>query len=136
MRNRRSAWYVSGLLLAAFALSAVPAAAHHSAAMFDHTKTVKLVGTIVQFGWTNPHSWISVDVPNGKGGTDRWSVECNSPNNLARMGWKSNSFKPGDKVTILIHPLRNGDKGGSFMSATLADGTVLNDPTYKAGPKY
>lgn len=104
--------------------------------MFDHTKTVKLVGTIVQFGWTNPHSWISVDVPNGKGGTDRWDVECNSPNNLARMGWKSNSFKPGDKVTILIHPLRNGDKGGSFMSATLADGTVLNDPTYKAGPKY
>lgn len=136
MRNCRPAWCVSGLLLAAVTLAAVPAAAHHSAAMFDHSKTVKLVGTIVQFGWTNPHSWISVDVPNEKGGTDRWSVECNSPNNLARMGWKSTSFKPGDKVTILIHPLRNGDKGGSFMSATLANGTVLNDPTYNAGPKY
>ncbi|MDE3110164.1 MAG: hypothetical protein KGL02_09505, partial [Acidobacteriota bacterium] len=70
------------------------------------------------------------------GGTDRWSVECNSPNNLARMGWKSTSLKPGDKVTILIHPLRNGDKGGSFMSATLADGTVLNDPTYNNPKKY
>lgn len=135
MRNHRSAWYVSGLLLAAFVLTAVPAAAHHSAAMFDHTKTVKLVGTIVQFGWTNPHSWISIDVPNASGVTERWSVECNSPNNLARMGWKSTSFKPGDKVTILIHPLRNGDKGGSFMSATLENGAVLNDPTYKAGPK-
>ena len=136
MRISRSAWYISGFLFAALMLGAVPAAAHHSAAMFDHTKTVKLVGTIVQFGWTNPHSWISVDVPNDKGGSDRWSVECNSPNNLARMGWKSTSFKPGDKVTILIHPLRNGDKGGSFMSATLSNGSVLNDPTYKAGPKY
>lgn len=104
--------------------------------MFDHTKTVKLVGTVVQFGWTNPHSWISVDVPNASGGSDKWSVECNSPNNLARMGWKSTSLKPGDKVTILIHPLRNGDKGGSFMSATLADGTVLNDPTYNNPKKY
>lgn len=136
MRNSRSAWRVSASFLAAVLLTAVPAAAHHSAAMFDHTKTVKLVGTVVQFGWTNPHSWISIDVPNDKGGTDRWSVECNSPNNLARQGWKSTSLKPGDKVTILIHPLRSGDKGGSFMSATLENGTVLADPTYKAGPKY
>lgn len=136
MRNSRSPWCITALLLAAFVMTAVPAAAHHSAAMFDHTKTVKLVGTVVQFGWTNPHSWISIDVPNEKGGTDRWSVECNSPNNLARQGWKSTSLKPGDKVTVLIHPLRSGDKGGSFMSATLANGTVLADPTYKAGPKY
>ncbi|MGA9883964.1 MAG: DUF6152 family protein [Candidatus Acidiferrales bacterium] len=136
MKISRSSWCAGGLLLAAMVLTVVPAEAHHSAAMFDHTKTVKLVGTVVQFGWTNPHSWISVDVPNASGKTERWSVECNSPNNLARMGWKSTSLKPGDKVTILIHPLRNGDKGGSFMSATLADGAVLNDPTYKAGPKY
>lgn len=136
MKSSRLSWYVSALMLAALMLTAVPASAHHSAAMFDRTKTVKLVGTVVQFGWTNPHSWISVDVPNDKGGTDRWSVECNSPNNLARMGWKSTSLKPGDKVTILIHPLRNGDKGGSFMSATLADGTVLNDPTYNNPKKY
>lgn len=136
MKSSRLGWYVSALMLAALMLTAVPASAHHSAAMFDRTKTVKLVGTVVQFGWTNPHSWISVDVPNDKGGTDRWSVECNSPNNLARMGWKSTSLKPGDKVTILIHPLRNGDKGGSFMSATLADGTVLNDPTYNNPKKY
>lgn len=136
MKGFRFAWCFSALILAGVVLTAVPAAAHHSAAMFDHTKTVKLVGTVVQFGWTNPHSWISVDVPSATGGTERWSVECNSPNNLARMGWKSTSLKPGDKVTVLIHPLRNGDRGGSFMSATLADGTVLNDPTYKAGPKY
>lgn len=136
MKSARFAWYVSPLLLAVVVLAALPAEAHHSAAMFDRTKTVKLVGTVVQFGWTNPHSWISMDVPNANGQTERWSVECNSPNNLARMGWKSTSLKPGDKVTVLIHPLRNGDKGGSFMSATLEDGTVLNDPTYNNPKKY
>jgi len=123
--------------MALIALSAAEtAAAHHSAAMFDRDKQVSLVGTIVQFEWTNPHSWIQIDVPNDGGGTDRWSVECNSPNNLVRMGWKSTSLKPGDKVTILIHPLRNGDKGGSFLSVTLPDGSVLNDPAYRAAPKY
>jgi Family of unknown function (DUF6152) len=120
------------LLVMTFAGTAV---AHHSAAMFDHDKQVPLTGTVVQFDWTNPHSWISIDVPNSSGGTDRWSVECNSPNNLAKQGWRSNSLKPGDKVTIVIHPLRNGDKGGSFMYVKLADGTVLTDPTYRAQPK-
>jgi Family of unknown function (DUF6152) len=117
-------------------VTAGPAIAHHSAAMFDRDKQVSLTGTIVQFEWTNPHSWIQIDVPSENGGTDRWSVECNSPNNLVRMGWKSTSLKPGDKVTILIHPLRNGEKGGSFLSVTLPDGTVLTDPAYRAAPKY
>jgi hypothetical protein len=117
-------------------LTAGTAAAHHSAAMFDRDKQVSLAGTIVQFEWTNPHSWIQIDVPNENGSVDRWSVECNSPNNLVRMGWKSTSLKPGDKVTILIHPLRNGDRGGSFLSVTLPDGSVLTDPAYRAAPKY
>jgi Family of unknown function (DUF6152) len=112
------------------------ASAHHSGAMFDRDKQVKLAGTVVQFDWTNPHSWIAIDVPNDSGGVDRWSVECNSPNNLARQGWKSTSLKPGDKVTIIIHPLRNGDKGGSFVAVTLADGSMLSDPSYRNGPKY
>ena len=117
-------------------LTAGTAAAHHSAAMFDRDKQVSLAGTIVQFEWTNPHSWIQIDVPNENGSVDRWSVECNSPNNLVRMGWKSTSLKPGDKVTILIHPLRTGDRGGSFLSVTLPDGSVLTDPAYRAAPKY
>jgi len=117
-------------------LTAGTAAAHHSAAMFDRDKQVSLAGTIVQFEWTNPHSWIQIDVPSENGSVDRWSVECNSPNNLVRMGWKSTSLKPGDKVTILIHPLRNGDRGGSFLSVTLPDGSVLTDPAYRAAPKY
>ena len=127
---------VVGCLTLIALLTAGTAAAHHSAAMFDRDKQVSLAGTIVQFEWTNPHSWIQIDVPNENGSVERWSVECNSPNNLVRMGWKSTSLKPGDKVTILIHPLRNGDKGGSFLSVTLPDGSVLADPAYRAAPKY
>ena len=106
---------------------AAPASAHHSYAMFDRDKELKLNGTIKSFGWTNPHSWIEVDVPNAQGGSDTWGVECNSPNNLARMGWKSTSLKPGDKVTISIHPLRSGEHGGSFMYITYPDGHTLGE---------
>ncbi len=101
--------------------------AHHSGAMFERDKQVELVGTVVTFSWTNPHSWIEIDVPNSSGGSDKWGVECNSPNNLARQGWRSTTLKPGDQVTITVHPLRSGEKGGRFMSVKLADGTVMTD---------
>ena len=117
-------------------LTAIPAVAHHSFAMFDRDKQVTLVGTVTNFQWTNPHSWIEMDVPNENGGSDKWSIECNSPNNLARQGWKSTSLKPGDKTTIIIHPLRSGEKGGSFVSVTLPDGSVLSEPAYRGPSKY
>jgi hypothetical protein len=101
--------------------------AHHSGAMFERDKQVELVGTVVTFSWTNPHSWIEIDVPNSSGGSDKWGVECNSPNNLARQGWRSTTLKPGDQVTITVHPLRSGEKGGRFVSVKLADGTVMTD---------
>ena len=104
-----------------------PALAHHSYAMFDRDKELKLAGTVKTFAWTNPHSWIEIDVANTAGGSDTWGVECNSPNNLARMGWKSTSLKPGDKVTISIHPLRSGEHGGSFMYVSLPDGRTLGE---------
>jgi len=114
---------MSAILLAA----AGTAFAHHSGAMFDRDKQLELVGTIVSFGWTNPHSWIEIEVPNSSGGTDKWGVECNSPNNMARSGWRSTTLKQGDQVTILVHPLRSGEKGGRFISVKLADGQVLTD---------
>jgi Family of unknown function (DUF6152) len=113
-----------GAIVLAFAGAAF---AHHSAAMFDRDKTVELTGTIISFGWTNPHSWIEIAVPNSSGGTDKWGVECNSPNTMARSGWRSTTLKPGDQVTITVHPLRDGTKGGRFINVKLADGTVLND---------
>ena len=119
----------SSLIALTLGLAAVsgPALAHHSYAMFDRDKELKLNGTIKNFYWTNPHSAIEIDVPNASGGVDTWGVECNSPNNLARMGWKSTSLKPGDKVTISIHPLRSGEHGGSFMYVTFPDGHTLGE---------
>lgn len=122
MKSSLIAWTAVSLLALAG-----PALAHHSYAMFDRDKELKLAGTIKSFGWTNPHSWIEINVANTAGGADTWGVECNSPNNLARMGWKSSSLKPGDKVTISIHPLRSGEHGGSFMYITYLDGHTLGE---------
>jgi len=109
--------------------------AHHSFAMFDQSKQLELKGTVSEFQWTNPHAFIHIDVPNQTGGVDSWQVELNSPNNLKRQGWKSSSVKPGDKVTLLLNPLKDGTKGGLFVAVTLADGSVLGDPNQgKHGP--
>jgi len=106
-----------------------PAFAHHSFAMFDQSKDVTLKGTVREFQWTNPHAFIHIEVPNDSGGKDVWQVELNSPNNLTRQGWRSTSVKPGEQVTLVLNPLRDGSKGGLFKSVTLPDGKVLGDPT-------
>jgi len=119
-------------MLAALCVAA-SAFAHHSFAMFDQSKQVTLKGTVRQFQWTNPHAWIHLDVPNASGGVDSWQVELNSPNNLKRQGWKSTSLMAGEKVTLMLNPLKDGTKGGLFISVTLPDGTVLGDPTRARG---
>jgi hypothetical protein len=93
--------------------------------MFDMSQTVTLQGTIRDFQWTNPHSWIWIDVPSAKGAAEQWGIEGMSPNYLARRGWSKHTLKPGDKVSMLIHPLKGAEHGGSFLSVTLADGSVM-----------
>jgi hypothetical protein len=118
-------------------LTAIPAAAHHSMAGFDRTKTVSLVGTVKQFKWANPHSWIEMEVPDSKGGVATWNVEMTSPAVLIRAGWKSSLLKPGDKVTVMAHPQQSGEPGGIFVSVTLGDGRTLTDkpaPVDKPAP--
>jgi hypothetical protein len=127
--NSRSAL----LGLTAALLVSAPALAHHSFAMFDRQKEVTLKGTVKEFQWTNPHSFIEIEVADEKGVITPYSVEMNSPNNLTRQGWKSTSLKPGDKVTVLMNPLRDGSKGGLFVSVMLPDGKVLGDPTRLPG---
>jgi hypothetical protein len=112
-------------------LLAASALAHHSFAMFDRGKETTIVGTVAEFQWTNPHSWIELDVPNDNGGSDKWSIELNSPNNLARQGWHSTSVKPGDKISVIIWPLRSGEKGGLFISLTLPNGQVLDELAFR-----
>ena len=111
------------------------AAAHHSAAGVDRTKSVTVNGIVKEFRWTNPHSWIDLDVPNAKGGTDTWSVEMTSPAFLLRAGWKASSVKSGDKVSITLRPMRSGEPGGLFVSIMLPDGRVLGErPAAPAQP--
>jgi hypothetical protein len=106
-------------------LAASSVAAHHSPVMFDRSVSKTLVGTVVQFTWTNPHSSIQLDVPNESGGVDRWGVELGSPQSMARNGWRSNLLKAGDKVTVVVNPLKSGEFGGIFVSMVLADGRKL-----------
>jgi hypothetical protein len=113
--------------------SVAPVAAHHSPAAFDRTKEVKLVGTVKEFRWQNPHTWIEVIVPDEKGKEVVWGVELTSPTYLVRAGWKSNIIKPGDKVTVIVNPVRSGEPSGIFKSLTLADGRVLTERPARLG---
>ncbi|MFO1502586.1 MAG: DUF6152 family protein [Steroidobacteraceae bacterium] len=110
------------LLLASAAL---PAMAHHSFSMFDNQKEIVLKGTVKEFQWSNPHTWIQLNVADASGKVVEWSIEAGSPNLVGRQGWKRNTFKAGDQVEITVHPLRDGQPGGSFMHAVLPDGRKL-----------
>ncbi len=92
------------------------ASAHHSFATFDQTTTKTLVGTVKEVQWTNPHIWLQVLVKDPSTGQDvEWSIEGGSPNGLHRQGWKRTTIKQGDAVELVIHPLKDGSKGGSLM---------------------
>ena len=107
------------------------ATAHHSFAPFNMEAEKTISGTIKKFDWTNPHTWIWIDVAGDNGKVETWGIEGMSPNYLGRRGWSKNSLKPGDKVSIVIRPMRDGSPGGMFVKATLADGRELR-PTGQA----
>ena len=110
---------------AAAVLAASPVQAHHSYAMFDSQKSLQLDGVVETFKWTNPHSYIEVMVTDEKGAAQKWGVECGSPAQLVKAGWRSTSLKPGDHVTVTIHPLRSGEFGGAFVQVQTPDGRLL-----------
>ena len=90
--------------------------AHHSFAMFDMTKSVRLEGTVKRFDWTNPHSWIFLDV-GGPGATaEQWTIELPSAGALAREGWNKNYLRVGERVILRVNPLKDGRKGGNLES--------------------
>jgi hypothetical protein len=116
------------LACVAVAMSAIPAFAHHSFAMFDAEKKVTLEGTVKEFQWTNPHSWILMTVASAQGQPEQWAIEMGGPSGLARQGWVPKTLTPGMKVKTVIHPLRDGTAGGQFMAITLPDGTQMGNP--------
>jgi hypothetical protein len=106
-----------------------PALAHHSFTMFDQDKLIELSGTVAEFHWINPHSHIILNVEAGPGVDPRvvgeWDIECASTNIMRVQGWTSSILKPGDRVTIVGNPLRNGAKGGSLFYVVLSNGTKI-----------
>ena len=111
---------IKRLVLAATLVAAgMPAAAHHSFAMFDFTKVVTISGTVKDFQWTNPHVvlWLNVDGKDPKT-PDVWWLEMTSPGNLTRTGWNRKALNPGDKVVVELNPLRDGKLGGALIKVT------------------
>ncbi len=93
-----------------------PAAAHHSFALFDTEKSVTLEGTVKQFDWTNPHSWIRLVVIGANNQPEEWIIELPAAASLARDGWNKNYVRTGDRLSIRINPLKNGMRGGALQS--------------------
>jgi hypothetical protein len=118
-------YFVLAVLIGAALLVAVqPATAHHSGAEFSD-KTTEITGTIREFQFKNPHTWIQilVDAPNGK--KEEWSIEWGAPNSLARQGYRPTTFPAGSKVTMRIHPMKDGSPAAGFVAAKFADGKTI-----------
>jgi len=116
--------------ICALLLAATAASAHHSAAMFDASKEVTLTGTVKEFQWMSPHCWIQLLVPdpaNANSPPVEWGIEMDNPVGLSRHGWKPRSVQPGDKVTVVAHPLRDGTHGAQVVSVT-KDGQIVGNP--------
>jgi hypothetical protein len=128
-RSKGETMKLTAFILASTAVAtAVPALAHHSFAMFDGEKKVTLEGTVKDFQWTNPHSWIMLTVVDEAGQPQLWAIEMGGPGGLARQGWAPTTVTPGMKVKTVIHPLKDGANGGQFMAITLPDGTQMGNP--------
>jgi hypothetical protein len=121
------AFAVAGFALA-FLAPAIPAFAHHSYAEFDTDNKLTLQGTVKEFQWTNPHSWMLVMVPDARGKEEQWAIEFSSVSLLASRGWKPKTVVPGDKVEITFHPMRNGAHAGSYMAVKLPSGKTMGNP--------
>jgi len=119
----------AGAVVCAVALAAGPAQAHHSFAMFDMTKTVSVTGTVRQFQWTNPHSYIQLIAKDASGHDVEWSMEMGAPMYLYARGWRPSTIKAGMRVTVVLHPLRNGQPGGVVSEVTMPDGTPIGRNT-------
>ena len=119
---------IGSVLAAVGALAAAaPALAHHSFAMYDNDHQMKLVGTVTKFQWTNPHVYIDLENNDTGAKVARWTIECANPGILDRVGWKFNMIKPGDKLTVIVAPLRSGEAGALLKQVTLPEGGVFGN---------
>ena len=112
-------------LAAALCASATVAVAHHSVAAYDLSRAVNASGTVKEFFWTSPHSFLELMVSTSSGGTELWTLETGTPNSNARAGWRKDSIKPGDRIQVTFSPIKNGSLHGLLRTLVLPDGKVL-----------
>jgi hypothetical protein len=122
------------LVTAAFCCSTI-AYAHHSFAIFDRDKLTTLSGTVHEWKWANPHTWLSVVVRKADGTEEEWALAGSSPNMMSRWGWNAADIKIGDKLMVDVHPARDGRPIGQIQTVFLAGGKVLADPGGQTGEK-
>lgn len=130
-RNKTRIWTVAIVALAA--LWGPTADAHHSFAKFEMTRLITLTGTVREWTWANPHTWLKLDVRRANGATEQWALVGSSPNMMSRWGWNAADIKAGDRVAIDVHPGRSGQPIGALKTVFLSNGKVLADPAGSTG---
>ena len=115
------------MLLGALLLASTSAFSHHSSSGIDPQGSVTVSGTVKNFHWGNPHSWIELEVVNAQGVTELWNFEMNPPVFLVKLGFTRSSLKAGDKVDVTAKPFFDARPGGIFRSVKLPDGTILGE---------
>lgn len=117
---------LAAIVLVALVAAVGTAAAHHGYAVFNMSSQTSVSGTVKQFVWMNPHTWLWLNVKNSQGGVDTFGFEGMSPNFLGRRGWTRDTLKPGDPITVTFYPFKNpSQKGGAFLAAKRPNGEEL-----------
>ena len=123
-------------LAVAASVATPPLAAHHSfSAEFDGDQPITLTGTVVQFEFMNPHSWIHMDVPDENGNLVRWKIETGSTNALFRRGWRKDSLRAGDKITVNAFRAKDGSNIANARTVNLPDGRQVSAASSKDGSR-
>ena len=122
----KSSVMTGALFVSAIAMIPAVAVAHHAfAAEFDRDQPIEITGSVTKVEWMNPHARIYVDAKDGSGATVNWNLEMGSPNGLMRRGWRRDSLKPGDVVTITGWRARNHPLVGNIDEVTMPDGSKI-----------
>ncbi len=121
---KQKAFLTSVLLTAIIVIH--PVYAHHSFAMFDADNPIELSGTVVEWQYSNPHTFIILSVIDENGNAVEWSLEGRSPSAIYRLGWTPETLQAGDKVILSVNPLHSGAAGGSYSNARWEDGTLID----------
>ena len=104
----------------------IPTIAHHGAATFDTGKKLVMEGTVTEWVWSNPHCFLKFEVKEQNGVVRSWVTETGNPPDMVNRGWSRRSFKPGERVTVTVEPVKSGNPVGRLLEVTFADGRILS----------